>query len=172
MKKYLLILFISINTYALQILDKNVADQNTDSVKISLQNINNLARAGDIKSQFILAGLYFSGDGVEKDDKLSFYWYKQVADDGYPNAQFNIANSYYTGTGIEKNIDKSVIWYEKAANQGLIPAMYNLAFILENDKKDIKKAFIWYEKAAKLGSSNSQLIVARKYQSGDGVKKI
>jgi len=46
MKKYLLILFISINTYALQILDKNVADQNTDSVKISLQNIIRVALTG------------------------------------------------------------------------------------------------------------------------------
>jgi TPR repeat protein len=162
MYKILLTLFIFIG-FSQQIFAEN--EEKTT------QEIQNLAVAGDTQSQFKLANMYYSGEKIEKDDKLSFYWYKQVAQKGYANAEFNVANSYYTGTGVEKNIDNAIYWYKKATEQNLVPAIYNLAYILENNKKNHQEAFIWYKKAAELNHGTSQLILANMYQNGLGVEK-
>lgn len=169
MKKIIILLLLSFNTYSLQLLNDNKELNNSQSP--SIQEIQNLANSGDVKAQFELANRYHSGDGVEKDEKLSFYWYKQVAQKDYANAQFNVANSYYSGQGVEKNMEKAIYWYEKASRQNLIPAIYNLGYIFENDKNNQEKAFNWYKKAADLNHGTSQLALALMYQNGSGVKK-
>jgi TPR repeat protein len=170
MKKILILCLFLTNTYALQLLESN----DNNNVKLedkSISQIKNLAMSGDPSSQFELANIYSTGSGVEKNEKLAFYWYKQVAKNNYANAQFNVANSYYNGKGVEKNVDSAIVWYQKAAKQNLVPAIYNLAYIFENDKKNTKQGFNWYKKAAGLGHGISQLIVANKYSNGSGVDK-
>jgi TPR repeat protein len=171
MKKLFIILCITTSAYGLQFLQSDNKSSQQPIQTQSVQEIQKLANIGDVQAQFELANRYHTGNEIEQNDALSFYWYKQVAQKGYANAQFNIANSYYNGKGIEKNIETAIYWYEKASKHNLIPAMYNLGFIFENDKKDLKSAFFWYNNAAELGHGVSQLIIAEFYQKGKGIDK-
>ena len=82
------------------------------------QQLEQLAREGDARSQFSLANMYYSGINVEQDYALAFYWYSRVAEKGHASAQFNVANGYYHGIGVEKDLSNAFKWYQKAAEQG------------------------------------------------------
>jgi TPR repeat protein len=125
------------------------------------------AKDGDDKAQFALASAYHLGDGVEKDDRLAFYWYRQVAIKGYANAQFNIANSYYHGIGVEKDTKKAIIWYEKAAKQNNTKAISNLANIY-TQQGEFAKAVPLHTKLASAGDKSSQEKLANYWQQKVG----
>ena len=59
------------------------------------------------------------GDGVGKDKKLAFEYYKQAAELGHPEAQYNLAQLYEFGQGVKEDRRMAKEWYTKAANQGL-----------------------------------------------------
>lgn len=180
---YILILFYT-PVQALQILkaegDHEIitlqAQAPSDSSELSsdllLTKLEKSAKSGDVRSQFSLANMYHNGIGVKIDEKLAFYWYMQVAQQGFASAQFNVASGYYHGIGTAKNLEKSLDWYEKSAQQDFIAAQYNLAVMYrrgEGSQVDNKEAFHWYERAAKLGYGTAQLTLAKLYEEGVGV---
>ena len=75
------------------------------------------AEKGYVKSQALLADIYHSGDGIEKNLEKAFYWYQKAARQGYSHAQFILAGMYYLGEGVEKNIEKALYWARRAEEQ-------------------------------------------------------
>ncbi|MDB3869986.1 sel1 repeat family protein [Candidatus Thioglobus sp.] len=185
-KSLYLIIFLYAPAQALQILQpesgNEVVVQQSKVLDESSQLSNNLlltkleksAKSGDVRAQFSLANVYHNGIGVKTDEKLAFYWYKQVAEQGYASAQFNIANGYYHGIGTTQDLTKAQIWYEKAAEQDFVNAQYNLAVMYrrgEGTEVDNELAFHWYERAAQLGYGVAQLTLAKLYEEGVGTEQ-
>ena len=76
------------------------------------------AEAGDAKSQFGLARLYYNGDGVTKDDAKAAEWYMKAAEQENDFAQYKLGAMYDKGEGVPKDSAKAAEWWKKAAAQG------------------------------------------------------
>ena len=77
-----------------------------------------LAEQGDGDSQFNLALMYRSGEGVLQNHKTAIEWYTKAAEQGHAKAQFNLALMYRSGEGVLQNDKTAEEWYTKAAEQG------------------------------------------------------
>lgn len=116
--------------------------------------IQQQAKAGDAKSQYILSNMYAHGTDVKQDFKQAFQWVKKSAEQGYAAAEFNLASMYDVGEGVDKNLKKAAFWYNKVAEKGEAAAAYNLALMYEAGEgleQDSIKAFSWLEAAVLMG---------------------
>jgi len=78
-------------------------------------------------SQYMVAGLYLSGDGTVKDEVKAFEWMKKAAENNHPGGQANIGAAYSTGSfGFKKDAAEGLKWTQKAVDQGERMAEYNL----------------------------------------------
>jgi TPR repeat protein len=77
--------------------------------------------------------------------------------------------------GVKKNIVAAVQWYRLAAAQGDTEAMVQLAYILsigiDDVAQDKVEAMQLYQLASENGDRNASLILANKFNDGDGVAK-
>ena len=76
------------------------------------------AEAGNAKSQFGLARLYYNGDGVTKDDAKAAEWYQKAAEQGNDFAQYKLGAMYDKGEGVPRDAARTAEWWKKAAAQG------------------------------------------------------
>src|SRR6202790_4289909 len=78
-----------------------------------------LAQAGNPIAQLRLAMLYEAGDGVPRDLRSAFSWYRAAAQHGEPGAQFELGTYYEYGKGVvADNWDEAAKWYRASAEQG------------------------------------------------------
>lgn len=75
------------------------------------------AEAGDARSQFGLARMYYNGDGVAKDDAKAAEWYQKAAEQGNAFAQYKLGEMYNKGEGVTQDTAKAIEWWKKAAAQ-------------------------------------------------------
>lgn len=61
---------------------------------------------------------YLTGEIVDKNPKLAFYWYEKAAQLNDSKAQFNVALMYLKGVGVEQNDDLAIQWLKRSAAQG------------------------------------------------------
>ena len=76
-------------------------------------------------AQNSLGVMYFSGDGVLKDDKEAVKWFHKAAEQGNPVAQCNLGNMYRTGEGVLKDHVIAYAWYNIADANGNANAKRN-----------------------------------------------
>ena len=63
-----------------------------------------------------LGKMYELGEGIEKNQKQAFYWYKEAATLGHLSAQYKLARAYETGNKVVgKDLKTSYLWYKKVA---------------------------------------------------------
>ena len=93
------------------------------------------AESGNVKDQVGLARLYYSGDGVNKDDAKAAEWYQKAAEQGNAFAQYKLGAMYDNGEGVTKDAAKAVEWWKKAAAQGNDAAQESLKAIASNKSK-------------------------------------
>ncbi len=94
-----------------------------------VQDIDRLRQAadqGDAEAQNKLGYMYFTGEGVAKNDQEAVKWFRKAAEQGHAKAQFNLGLSYSKGEGVQEDDQKAIMWYQKAAEQGIPSAQYNL----------------------------------------------
>lgn len=77
-----------------------------------------LARAGDIRAQVAIAGMYRFGEGRDIDFARAALWYARAAEAGDPIAQLNYAELLEHGRGVRRDIGAALRWYGRAAAQG------------------------------------------------------
>ncbi len=96
-----------------------------------------LQKASDnkhLESMYELAMLFLRGNNtIEPNDKMAFYWMKQVAERNLASAINMLGVFYYSGIGTEKNNELAAFYYEKAAEFNIPDAQYNLAKLLYNN---------------------------------------
>lgn len=83
-------------------------------------------------AQYMIARMYWAGQGVAKDHSRAVFWCRKVAEhglaeamiflanmyyDGRTDAQYQVARSLYFGKGVEANFNEALIWCRKALFQ-------------------------------------------------------
>jgi TPR repeat protein len=119
--------------------------------------------------------LYAAGwGGVEKDDEIALYWFKEAAKLGDISAQNEIGNIYSVGKGVQKDEAVALEWFEKAAANGFALSQSNLGLAYNFGKGvavDFEKSAYWYRKAAEQGYYKAQNNLGVCYINGTGVDK-
>lgn len=77
-----------------------------------------LARAGEVRAQVAIAGMYRFGEGRPHDVAAAARWYRRAAVAGDPIAQLNYAELLETGRGVTRDRASAWTWYDRAARQG------------------------------------------------------
>ncbi len=108
------------------------------------------------------------GDGLPKDDKAAFGWYKKSAEErNYPPSIVALASFYEQGKGVKADMRKAQELYQKAAGMNDPLAMMELARLFKDGKgtfgkPDQVRALMWYKLARaelarriKSGSTNA-----------------
>lgn len=134
---------------------------NAQDFKTAYTELLKEAEAGNVDAQVYLSGLYFNGQGVEKDPDKAFKWTLSAAEQGHAFAQFNTGNLYQRGLGTTADMNKAVEWFEKSARQGNTQAQMTLGHLYSSGKsiaKDKEKAYLWYYHASVLGLHHRKLI--------------
>ena len=94
------------------------------------------AELGNINSQYNLSGLYFLGQGVEKDEKKALYHLEEAAIGGHVEARHNLGRFEGENNG---NMDRAFKHFTIAANMGhdksleLLKKNYANGFVTKDD---------------------------------------
>ncbi|WP_445947386.1 tetratricopeptide repeat protein, partial [Shewanella sp.] len=112
-------------TVALLLSNAAIATQSIEEFNVT----KNYAEQGNATAQYNFGRMYFSGNGVKRDDNQARLWFEKAADQGHADAQHTLGLIYNVGEGVRQDYDKARLWYEKAANQGHADAQYTLGLI-------------------------------------------
>lgn len=124
-------------------------------------------------AEFRLGSMFEQGLGTAKDLQRAADYYRQAADQNYPDAENIMGYLYETGgDGVKQDYGQAVEWFTKAASQGFRKAEKNLGDMyfrgLGVPAADYKQAMQWYEKAADQGDAAAQYMLGYMYEKGLG----
>jgi TPR repeat protein len=142
----------------------------TADAAADLEKIKAEAEAGDENAQYQLAGAYYRGEGVPRDDGRAAELYRKVAEHGNFKAQHNLGSMYLEGRGVKRDEAEAVKWFRMAAAQGAALAQDTLGAMLAKGRgvpKDCKEAAQWYRKAAEQDLTAAQVHLGELYYFGD-----
>ena len=123
-------------------------------------------------AQQILGTLYEFGNGVPKNHKTSYDWYKRAADQGDAQAETCVGVNLEHGKGVSQNSAEAARWYLRAAIQGRATAQKNLGFLYRTGNgvpQSDSEAVRWYRKAAAQGHPEAQSNLGFMYHHGHAV---
>jgi uncharacterized protein len=160
-------------------LEKNMTPEEIKEVALKkLMRLKKAAEAGDSSAQKSLGEMYRDGDGVPKDNMLSYFWFSLRAVSDY---DLGMLEERMTPEEIKEAANKVIAWLRKAAEAGNAEAreglgrMYcHLGDIYRSGDvvlKDYKEAAKWFQKAAEQGDSEAQERLGFMYFNGQGVPK-
>lgn len=144
--------------------------------KKSLNIANEGDKKGDILSKSVLAGIYYSGFGVEKNFDKAKLLATESANKDNAMGQYILGEIIFQSRKSENYKAEAVKWWTKAAEQknlGSISSLNRLGryYLFDANKYDASKSFAFFKEAADLGDEYGKLNVARAYISGAGVEK-
>ena len=67
------------------------------------EELKQIAKDGDVKSQLSLGWKYEHGQGVTQDYKTAVKWYRKAAEQGHAYAQYNLRLMYKQDRGVTKD---------------------------------------------------------------------
>ncbi|KAJ3424816.1 sel1-repeat-containing protein ybeq [Anaeramoeba flamelloides] len=140
-------------------------------VKTALELIHEKAESIP-KYQLLLGILYAEGNGVTKNEKLSFEITMKAAVAGNTTACRLAGVKYYKGTGVEKNHLKSFQWLTMAAFSGDARCENSLGFSYQNGigtKQDFNKSLRLFRSSSKKGNTAGINSLGYSYEQGFGV---
>ncbi len=131
-----------------------------------------LADSGLAEAQWQLGEMYFSGQGIGRDDAEATKWLRRSAEQGFGPAQRDLGLMYYLGRGAAKNSVQAEQWFKRAAGGGdvesaaMLGAMYDLGDgVPKNDTEGAK----WDLVAARYGNSSAQYRLGQHYRDGNSI---
>lgn len=122
-------------------------------------SIQERAEAGDAKAQFKLAEMFYSGNGVAKDNIRATKWARRSAEQGHAEAQALFGMMLLGGKGVPKDRAEGVKWIRKSAEQGLAVGQIALgrSYISGTGvPEDPFEAMKWFSKAAEQGNAEGK----------------
>lgn len=131
-----------------------------------------LAEEGHGYAQYALAGMYYTGYGVEQSFETSYTLYQVSAENGIVQSYNNIGKMYLHGDGIDKDEKKALEYFEKGAEAGDAQACMSVAHCYSNGKGievNYDQAFTYHNKAAERGYPPGIYNIGTHYFSGKGV---
>jgi TPR repeat protein len=121
------------------------------------------AEQGDGEGQFLLAGLYRRGLGVERNVGIASDWLRQSALQGHVAAQNALGELFRDGEGVDNDDHEAAWWLRRAADQGFAAAQTSLGEMILQQRvagQDAAAATAWFQQAA------GQNFPAAQYQLG------
>lgn len=139
------------------------------------------AENGNAEAQYLLAEMYYYGQGTFIDESKAVEWYKRSAENGCPDAQYQLGCLYENGIEVAEDTDTADKWYKKAlkgysnaAAHGNVKSLYELAgmyYVGAGVESDYKKAFDLYHTAAEKGYADAKYKLGEMYKYGYGVEQ-
>lgn len=84
----------------------------------------------------VMMGIHYSfGNGVKKNQKTQFQWYRKAAAKGVTSAMRATSNNYVIGSGTSKNLDEAYFWALNAIEQKDGKGFYSMGRALEEKAK-------------------------------------
>ncbi len=140
----------------------------------AIDELKQVAYAGDVHAQVQLGLIYLTGDGVEKNDAEAMKWLRKAADQDDPAAERYLAEMYFKGRGAPADTEQAAKWLRMAAGQGDAQSQHNLAVLYTQGSgvpRNLKEAANWMRKAADQNLAAGQLGMGVLYENGDGVPR-
>lgn len=129
--------------------------RNAKDSKKSLEYFNKCVEESEVRA-LNSVGDYYS-NGVEKNYKLAFDYFKMSADKGNAVAICNLGVCFQKGYGVEKDLNSSFKYYKISADKGNVYALYFLSLCYENGtgvEKDTNLSEKYFEICVCKGFSN------------------
>lgn len=125
---------------------------------------------GDKASQFEYGRRLLIGKRAPVSPKQAVLWLNAAARQHHAGAEAALGVCYELGLGTEADTGLAKMWYEKAMNHGHPHALLSLAR-LELKEKRMKKAVAVLSKGSDMDLIPAQLMLARLYMGGSGIKE-
>jgi len=129
-----------------------------------------VAKKGDVKAQYQLAGLYYRGKYAARDLPAAFEWFSKAAEKGHTGAQYAVGAMYAKGEAVPQSYFRAAEWYKLSSNLGHNPeaqlALGHLYFKGQGVPHDYAEALDWYTKAARQGQPVAQHYLGAMYAEG------
>lgn len=142
--------------------------------QLSLEELEPLAREGNMNAQYNMGVMYQDGDGVERDLTKAREWLSAAAAQGHILANFNLGVMYYAGEGVDQDLATAKGYFQRAADAGNPNAQFNLgvmAYHGQNGPVDYKTAAEEFQKAAFQGMPDAAYNLGVMFIKGEGVEK-
>ncbi len=117
--------------------------------------------------------VYLVGDGVQKNSKEAFKWFKMAAAQGNAESQFHLGLLYYNGEGVNQDVKEAFKWFKMAAAQDHPKAQNNLSrMYLEGEEVPENSEIAWrlLFASAQQGCAVAQVNIGQAFE--EGVDKI
>lgn len=142
--------------------------------KKSIEDLKQIAYAGDVAAQVQLGVIYLTGDGVPRDDGEAAKWLRKAADQDNAVAERYLAEMYFKGRGVTADNTEAAKLLQMAAQQGDAESEHNLAVLYiqgEGVARNPKQAALWMRKSAEQNLAAAQQGMGALYENGDGVAR-
>lgn len=130
------------------------------------RRFSTLADSGNTEAQFRLGLMYFTGHGVQENEKRAYDLLLRAANQGHIQAMLQLANVLTFGQQIPTLIadpdQEAAKWYFQAASAGNAEAQYSLGVLFQTGKGVIRsneEAMRWMQEAAKNGHEGAKAYV-------------
>lgn len=130
------------------------------------RRFSTLADSGNAEAQFRLGLMYFTGHGVQENEKRAYDLLLRAASQGHVQAMLQLANVLTFGQQIPNLIadpdQEAAKWYFQAASAGNSEAQYSLGVLFQTGKGVIRsneEAMRWMQEAAKNGHEGAKAYV-------------
>lgn len=140
--------------------------------KKSIDDLKQIAFAGDVAAQVQLGVIYLTGDGAPKDDTEALKWLHKAADQDNAIAERYLAEMYFKGRGVPADNMEAAKWLRLAAEQGDADSEHNLAVLYTQGlgvPRNLKEAAKWMLKSAEQNLAAGQHGLGMFYEDGEGV---
>lgn len=94
-----------------------------ESLQLAIDTCVIAADEGDMKAQYELGQLYYSGERVERDYAAALQWLEQASVQGEPRAQYRLGMMHFKGEGVQRNLSQAYIILKMASINGHDDAM-------------------------------------------------
>ena len=136
-------------------------------------NGTNSDKKGYASAQQNVGTIYLVGDGVQKNSKEAFKWFKMAAAQGNVESQFYLGLLYYNGEAVTKDVKEAFKWFKMAAAQDHPKAQNNLSrMYLEGEEVPENSEMAWrlLFASAQQGCAVAQVNIGQAFE--EGVDKI
>lgn len=118
--------------------------------------------------------IYLNGQGVEKNSKKAYEWFRKASDKGYDEATRIIGAMYYNGEYVEKSFEKAFQYTMKAAeadNAGAMALLGSMYLHGEGVEKNYESGVQWLKKAALSGNKTCRGWLGQEYYRGTTLQR-
>ncbi len=130
------------------------------------------AEQGDADGQFLFAGLYRRGLGVERNAGSAIEWLRQSARQGHVAAQNALGEMFRDGQGTDRDDNEAAWWLRRAAEQGFAAAQTSLGEMIIARRvidEDAVAATAWFRQAAEQGFPAAEYQLGVSLAEGRGI---